>query len=334
MRAIDKRNILILLFLLLLLAIVSILSIILGSENISLNRFFQILTGKGTGIEKNILYGIRIPRLMLALSIGASLSIAGVLLQAVFRNPLVEPYTTGISGGASFAVSLALVSGLTKIFGISALYLSAFTGAIFVISILYLLYQLKKIKNINTLLLTGIMMSFIFSSLIMLVMALSKVENTHSIIFWLMGSLEQSRIQTSLFTIIISIFLFLIVIYYFHELDALLLGEEAATQLGINVRNSQIKFFLVASILTACSVTISGIIGFVGLAIPIIMRKIIGTKHNYLLIASYLGGALFLSACDLISRTIIAPRELPVGVITGITGGIIFLWTLFKRDKS
>jgi len=332
MREIDKKNISILLFMFLLLVFISLLSIILGTENISLKRLFHILAGEGTKTEKNILYCIRIPRLLLALSVGSSLSIAGVLLQAIFRNPLVEPYTTGISSSASFAVALILVSGLANIFGTPLLYLAAFVGSIFVISILYMLYHLKKIKNINTLLLAGIMMSFIFSSLIILAMAFSKTENAHSIIFWLMGSLDQSNIQIALFSIIISIFFSMVTVYYFHELDALLLGEDAATQLGINVQNSQKKFFIIASILTASSVTISGIIAFVGLVIPIIMRKFIGAKHNYLLVASYLGGALFLSACDLISRTIIAPRELPVGVITGIIGGVIFLWTLFKKQ--
>jgi iron complex transport system permease protein len=316
------------------LAISSVASLLKGTYYIPLDRFIEILLGNASLAEKDVFWGMRFPRLLLALAVGGSLSLAGVLLQAIFRNPLVEPYTVGISGGASFAVCIVVTTGLIHILGPFSIYFSGFSGASLVIFILYFLNARGKIKNINTLLLSGIMMSFIFSSLIMLVLSFSHAEDAHSILFWLMGALDHSTMQLSLFALFISFMCLCFVFFFFHELDALLLGEEQAYHLGINVARAQLRFFLVAALLTAVAVSLSGIIGFVGLAIPMISRKLLGNSHRYLLVGTYLAGAAFLSICDLISRTIISPRELPVGVITGIIGGTLFVWTLLKPKSQ
>lgn len=312
----------------------AVVSLLVGTYNIDIGRFFEIISGRGTFSENNIFFGLRLPRILLALAVGGSLSLAGVLLQAIFRNPLVEPYTIGISGGASFAVCLVVSAGLTSFLGRFTVYVAGFTGATIVIAILYLLNSRGRIKSITTLLLSGIMMSFIFSSLIMLVLAFSKAEDAHGILFWLMGSLEHTDLKLSLFALLASLICLISVFFFFHELDALLLGEDQAGYLGIDVSRAQFRFFIAAAFLTALAVSLSGIIAFVGLVIPLITRKLIGSNHRYLLPAAYFSGAAFLALCDLAARTIISPMELPVGVITGIIGGVLFVWALFNNGKK
>ncbi len=307
---------------------------ITGTYRLDNQRIIEILCGYGTQTENDIFWGLRLPRILLGLAVGGALSLSGVLLQAVFRNPLVEPYTIGISGGASFAVCVAVSAGVVSILGQFSIYIAGFSGALLVILILYVLNSRGKIRNINTLLLSGIMLSFIFSSLIMLVLAFSKTEDAHGILFWLMGNLGHSNLKLSE-TALLSAFLCLVVVlFYSHELDALLLGEEQAGYLGIDVPSAQFRFFIAASFLTALAVSLSGIIAFVGLAIPLISRKLIGNKHKYLLPGAFFAGASFLVLCDTFARFIVSPMELPVGVITGIIGGSLFVWTLLKNNKK
>nr|HPN84960.1 iron chelate uptake ABC transporter family permease subunit [Victivallales bacterium] len=182
----------------------SIFSLLNGAYHIPLDRFLEILSGNGSEAEKNVFWGMRFPRLLLALAVGGALSLAGVLLQAIFRNPLVEPYTIGISGGASFAVCITVSTGLAGIVGPFSVYAAGFIGAAAVISFLYLLNLRGRINNINTLLLSGIMISFVFSSLIMLVLAFSKAEDAHGILFWLMGALDHSTIKLSASALLLS----------------------------------------------------------------------------------------------------------------------------------
>ncbi len=327
----NRKNILLALLAVFFFSIVFSLSV--GTYRILPERFLEIILGNGSSVENNVFYGLRLPRVLLGLAVGASLSLAGILLQAIFRNPLVEPYTIGISGGASFAVCLAVSLGLTSVFGRHSVYFAGFLGASLVISLLYALNSCGRISSINTLLLSGIMLSFIFSALIMLVLSLSSAEDAHGIIFWLMGSLEHTDLRLSIFAFAASFLCLAIVMLFQHELDALLLGEEQALHLGINTRRAQLRFFLAASFLTALAVSLSGIIAFVGLAIPLIARKVIGNSHRFLLPGAFLLGAAFLTVCDSLARTIVSPTELPVGVITGIIGGSIFVWTLLKKTK-
>jgi iron complex transport system permease protein len=176
------------------------------------------------------------------------------------------------------------------------------------------------------------MISFICSSLIMLIMAVSRIEDLHGIIFWTMGSLETS--QWFLIKIALAISLIGLIISYLFSIDlnAFSLGEEEALHLGVNIERSKRLLFILASLLTGCSVAVAGIIGFVGLVVPHFMRMLVGSDHRILLVASYLSGAAFLILCDTLARTIIAPMELPVGVVTGIIGGILFVYALTRRQ--
>lgn len=311
---------------------ISLLSLCVGSVNISLKKILGVLLeGRGT-TEYSILFDIRLPRIILGFAIGGALSIAGVILQGMFRNPLVEPYTLGISGGAALGVSLNIVLRLNHILGLFSLPLFGFLGASLVIFLVYFLSTRRGVLKIQGLLLTGVMISFIASSLIMLIMAVSRVEDLHGIIFWIMGSLEEPNWFLIKLAVLVSI-LGLIVSYQFClTLNAFSLGEEEALHLGINTERTKRLLFILASILTGCSVSIAGIIGFVGLVVPHFVRMLVGGDHRILLVSSFLCGAGFLIFCDTLARTIISPLELPVGVITGILGGSLFVYALSKKQ--
>lgn len=311
---------------------VSIFSLCIGSSGISFKKIISLIfIGKGT-TEYSILFDIRLPRIILGFAIGGALSLAGVILQGVFRNPLVEPYTLGISGGAALGVCLNIVLRLNHILSIFSLPLTGFLGGCLVILLVYSLSIRKGILKIQGILLTGVMISFIASSLIMFIMAISRVEDLHGIVFWIMGSLEEPNWSLIKIVSLISI-LGLIISYFFcFDLNAFSLGEEEAQHLGINIERTKRLLFVLASLLTGCSVSIAGIIGFVGLVVPHFVRMFVGVDHRILLISSFLSGAAFLIFCDTLARTIISPLELPVGVITGILGGFIFVYALSKKQ--
>jgi iron complex transport system permease protein len=326
------RWLLVLLILSVLLVSVSLLSLCVGSAGIPLKKILSIISdGRGTA-EYTILFDIRLPRIILGLAIGGALSLAGTILQGMFRNPLVEPYTLGISGGASLGVCVNIIFKWYALLGVLAYPLSGFLGAVVVIIIVYTLSLKKGILKIHGMLLTGVMISFISSSLVMLFMAVSRTEDLHSIVFWIMGSLDEPNIfliKAALWGALAG----LILSYLFClDLNALALGDEEAIHLGVNVPRTKRGLFLIASILTGVSVSVTGIIGFVGLVVPHFMRMITGTDHRILFISSFLAGSCFLILCDTLARTIIAPLELPVGVITGIIGGIVFIYALTKRQ--
>jgi iron complex transport system permease protein len=315
-----------------------LISLASGSASIPMNKIAPILfEGKGTA-DYGILFDIRLPRIILGFAIGGALSIAGVMLQGMFRNPLVEPYTLGISGGAALGASLCIILRFNRVLPDAALPLSGFVGACLVILPLYLLNMKKRILNVQGLLLTGVMTSFISSSLVVLILAVSRTEDLHSIVFWVMGSLEEP--SWVLIMTAFSVSLLGLVLSYLFSLDmnALSLGEEEAAHLGINTERTKRQLFLIASLITGVSVSVSGIIGFVGLIIPHFVRMLVGYDHRLLLIVSFLSGAGFLILCDTVARTVIAPIELPVGVITGIVGGSIFVYVLnnkiFRRGEG
>lgn len=313
---------------------VILLSLCVGSVRIGVREILSSLLGEGDATERSILLDIRLPRIVLGFAVGGALSISGVILQGMFRNPLVEPYTLGISGGAALGVSLSIILGIGRRVGLLSLPLSGFIGAMGVISAIYLLSVRGGTVNLSKLLLKGVMISFICSSLIMLIMSISKAEELHGIIFWIMGSLEEPNMTIVRAMLLVSL-LGLVASYLFSiDLNALSLGEEEALHLGVNIERTKKLLFLLASLLTGFSVSVSGVIGFVGLVIPHIMRMIVGVDHRMLLLSSYLAGSAFLILCDTLARTIIAPSELPVGVITGVLGGGLFIYMLSRGEVT
>jgi iron complex transport system permease protein len=321
-----------LLFMALLFLLVSAaVSLVSGSAGIPLGNIIPILLkGRGSA-EFSILLDIRLPRIILGFAIGGALSIAGVILQSMFRNPLVEPYTLGISGGAALGASLCIVLRLNSFLPNGALPLSGFLGAILVIMPLYFFNARKKTLHIEGLLLTGVMISSISSSMVLLILAISRAEDLQSIIFWIMGSLEQPSWFLILTAVCASLVCLCLSYFFSLRMNALSLGEEEAIHLGIDSEKTKKQLFFIASLLTGISVSVSGLIGFVGLIVPHFVRILVGYDHRRLLVISFITGAGFLIICDTIARTIIAPIQLPVGVITGILGGSIFIYVLSRK---
>lgn len=310
-----------------------IFSLCVGSICIPIRKIISsIIEGKGT-VQYTILLDIRLPRIILGLAIGGALSLAGVILQGMFRNPLVEPYTLGISGGAALGVCMNKVLGLSKSFGFLTLPISGFIGAGLVTLLVLGLSRRKQLLKMQGLLLTGVMISFISSALVMLIMAISRSEDVHGIVFWIMGSLEEPNWGLIKLAVLVSLLGLFISYLFCSDLNALSLGEEEAIHLGINVERIKRILLILASFLTGCAVSIAGVIGFVGLVIPHLLRRLVGIDHRILLISSFLTGGAFLILCDTLARTIILPSELPVGVITGILGGCLFIYVLSKKER-
>ncbi|NKE07915.1 FecCD family ABC transporter permease [Mesobacillus selenatarsenatis] len=283
----------------------------------------------------SIVMEIRLPRVLLAGLVGASLAIAGAAFQGLLRNPLADPYTLGISSGASIGAVITLF------FGISLPLIGAFTLPVLTIlfafaTVLFVLFFARKVDRllrVETIILTGIILSSFLGSFISLMIALSG-EELRQIIGWLLGSVSMRGWEY--IKIIFPFFIIGLVILLANtrELNAMSFGEERAQHLGVNVERRKLLILLSGSLLTGSAVAVSGTIGFVGLVIPHLTRTVWGPDHRHLLPLSVLMGSGFLILADLISRTIIAPSELPIGVITALIGAPVFAFILMKNRKE
>ncbi len=288
----------------------------------------------GFFISKNILFQIRIPETLTAFLTGASLSLAGLVFQSMFRNSLATPYTLGISSGAGFGAALsvkfALFSSILGFFGIT---IFAFLGAMSSLFLITLIASLKKNYSMHTLLLSGIAVNFTFSSFIMFIQFLADKSESSSIIHWLMGSIETIGYSDAITIIPFLLIAFLIFLKYSKEADMISFSEQTSLSMGVDVVKTRKTMILFASILTAGIVAITGPIGFVGMVVPHITKRLFTNKHLILFPISLILGGAFLVFCDVISRTIIFPSRIPVGVITALLGGPFFLWIVLKTEK-
>ncbi len=317
--------------LLLLLVISVVISLSSGEVKILWTQLPEIFSDK-TSIEYTVLTKIRLPRLILAIAVGGGLSLSGAILQGIYRNPLVEPYTLGISGGAALGVAIAIVFGFHAASFI-VLPISGFIGAMITLFLVYFLSVKKGGLSVNSMLLIGVMVSFVASSAMMFLMSITTTDNLQSIVFWVMGSLDESNIMLIKIAFYSSVAGLVLTYFFAQPLNALRLGEMRAKHLGINTKVTVKLLFIVASLLTGIAVSVAGVIGFVGLVIPHLVRLIIGNDYRILIGSSFLGGAIFLILCDTVARTIISPNELPIGVITGFAGGLVFI-VVVSRSKS
>lgn len=283
----------------------------------------------------SILWNIRMPRVVLAGLVGASLAIAGAAFQGLLRNPLADPYTIGVSSGASvgaistifFGVSIPMLGSYTlAMFGI----LGAFITLIFVLSFARLV---DKTLKMETLILTGVIFSAFLSSCISLLTALSH-EELKAVVNWLLGSVAMRGWSYVYVLIPFLIIGSLILWFNRRELNVMMYGDERATSLGVNVVRRKYAVLIGGSVLTGAAVSVSGTIGFVGLVVPHITRLVWGTDHRHLLPLSFLKGATLLIICDLVSRTVVAPQELPIGVITAFIGAPVFAYIFFKQRRK
>ena len=302
---------------------------LVGVEDVSL----RALWGDAEPGQVNILWKLRMPRVAVGFLAGAGLAVAGLAFQAMFRNPLATPFTLGVSSGASLGaaayIHLGLSFALLRMPGESWF---AFAGALITIAVVYGLARSSRGMSNVTMLLAGVAVSFFFSSMILFLQYLSDLTRTFRMVRWVMGGLESVVGLDSVLTILPFVFAGCAVVLYFrHELNLITTGEELATARGVEVDRVKLVVFLVASIMVGAIVSVCGPIGFVGLMAPHICRLLIGPDHRVLAPATVLFGGAFLVLCDTLARTVIAPTELPVGILTALLGGPFFVWLLLTR---
>ncbi|HOK56644.1 MAG TPA: iron ABC transporter permease [bacterium] len=278
-------------------------------------------------IEKTIFLKIRIPRVICAFIVGAGLSISGAVLQSILKNPLAESYTLGISGGASLGIAIGVIMG--KVYSIPFF---AFLGAIFSLFLIILLSIIRKFST-SSIILAGISLNFICSSLVLFLISISQYEKFYSTVLFLFGDLSSFSEKILIYAGILIFISFIFLFFSSRVYDILSIDEEKAKTLGINVNFEKNVAFFITCLISSLCVSLSGIIGFVGLIIPHIVRAIYGSVHRKIIPISFLTGGGFLIICDTISKFIIRPVEIPVGVITGFFGGIFFLFLLFKERR-
>lgn len=307
------------LFIILIFAI--FLGIIKGSVNIPLS---ELLLKE----NRQILY-LRLLRILVAMVSGSGLAVSGIALQAILRNPLAEPYLLGTSSGAGLGAILAIIIGIDKM----CLPLMAFLGAILTIILVYNLARQGNKIPVQSLILSGVIVSIALSGIIVFLISMSSNESLHGIMWWLWGSMQVYDLKL-LYIVSLVVILGILAIYIFsQDLNAISIGEEEAIHLGIKTETAKKILFFITSLITASLVSICGIIGFVGLIIPHIMRFIVGPNHKILIPASCLSAAMFMIICDLFSRTLLPPLEIPIGVITAIIGAPIFIILLKSKQK-
>ncbi len=334
LKFLNRAQSFILFFLLILLLIVLLISFSLGSYSFPV---LSIIMGNTSAIETTIFSEIRVPRVILAAIVGASLSVSGACLQGLFRNPLADPGLIGVSAGAALGASTIIVFGssLTSafIFSTFLLPLSACLGSGLVILMLFLLTRGFGHQGVTYMLLVGIAVNAIASVGIGILTFISSDSELRSLTFWTMGSfggITWSLLIPALIIIFIS-FLFLLPIL--RNLDILQLGESEAKRLGVNVKSLKYRIIFASAASVGASVSLSGMIGFVGLVVPHLLRLLSGVNHTYVVIGSALLGSSLMVFADLLSRLLIQPAELPVGLITSAIGSPFFLWLIFRINK-
>ncbi|NSW85549.1 MAG: iron ABC transporter permease [Syntrophobacteraceae bacterium] len=282
-----------------------------------------------------IVIHVRVARVCLALTVGAALALAGAVYQGVLLNPLADPFTLGVSTGAAFGASLAILLGWGGIhfLGISALPVAAFAGAVGALYLVYLLGRMDGRIHATTLVLAGIIVSTFLSAWISLLKSLNE-DSVSTIVFWIMGSLSGKSWSHVMLVIPYLLAGGLIIACFSRELDLLSLGDVQAQQLGVDVQRVRFRLLLAASLVTAAAVAVSGIIGFVGLVVPHLVRLSIGPGHRRLLPAVALLGGLLVLVSDTLARSLLpGGQEVPVGVVTAILGGPFFCYLLLHRKK-
>lgn len=320
-----------LLILIELLAGALILSVILGAVRLPLGTVIDTLLGGGDQTSRSIVLGLRLPRAALAGMVGGGLGLAGATFQALLRNPLAEPYVLGVSGGAAVGAVAAVVLGW-NIFAPWSLPLAALLGALLAIAVvLRIATQASRTLDTRVLLLAGVVVGAFFNAVILLMLTFASAETFRSAVFWMMGSLAGASWGANVLLAAYMAPAAVALIVMARPLNLLAVGEETALYLGTRVERVKLASFLIASLLVAAGVAVSGIIGFVGLIVPHAVRLLWGGDHQLLLPASFLLGASFLLFADMVARTAAAPAELPVGVITALVGVPLFVMLLTRK---
>lgn len=281
-----------------------------------------------------IIFEVRLPRIILAVLTGSLLSMAGAVYQAIFQNPMADPYVIGISSGAAFGATIAIIFlPPMMLLGNSIVSLAAFLSAILTSILVYFISKTKRGVDTFSLLLTGVVISTVLSSFISLMM-LAHQDEAMKIMTWTMGSFNAkswNHVITILVPTVVGIFF---TIYHGKDLNVLVMGEEEAMSMGLDTKRLKRNMLLICALLTSIAVSVSGIIGFVGLIVPHFIRLIFGSEHKFLLKASFVFGAIFMLLSDTIARSLISGFEIPVGIITSLIGGPLFLILLVRYRRN
>ncbi len=292
--------------------------------------------GHLSAMDEAILLRVRLPRVLLAAVLGGALTTAGVVFQALLRNPLADPYVLGVSGGASLGGVLALLLGLGQMgtpLGGAAVPAFAFVGAFAALLVIERIATIDGRVTAHTILLTGAIVNAFSGAFLFFVQSLASLQQLHAIVFYLMGSVPSYGYSSIAFLGATAFATSLGLFTMARDYNALSLGEEGAAQLGVELHRVKRRTFLLGSLLTALAVSVAGLIGFVGLIVPHILRLVLGPDHRLLIPAAFLGGAAFLVWADLFARLVVAPNEIPVGVMTALLGGPFFLH-LMRKSKG
>lgn len=285
--------------------------------------------------DAEVFWRLRLPRTIAAFLAGAGLSVSGMVFQAMFRNPLATPFTLGVSSGAAFGASVYFRLGaVVAVLGSAGSLGAALLGGLFSMFLVYSITRAKGGFSTPVMLLAGVIINFFFSSLVMFIQYWSNANDSLRIMHWMMGSLtglEVARLADLAFIVIAGA---AVIFRLSFELDLLTAGEELAASRGVAVGKVKIIAFAVASLMVGGVVSLAGPIGFVGMMVPHVCRLTLGWNHARLLPASFILGGCFLVLCDLLARSILAPAEIPIGIITALIGGPFFLWTLFRTNRD
>jgi iron complex transport system permease protein len=286
--------------------------------------------GGWTPSHEAIVWQLRLPRTLLAALVGAGLAVVGATLQSVPRNPLADPHLLGISSGGAFGAIVALLhTGL--IFGLATVPLFAFAGALFATALVLMVSRIAHATSSDRLVLAGVAVSFIVMALANVMIFLGDPRATHTVVFWMLGGLGLAQWPQLVFPLVVLVGCTMWFLFRARDFDAMTIGDETASTLGIHVNGFRLTAFVMGALVTGVMVAFSGIIGFVGLMVPHIVRMVVGGANRRVLPASTLTGAIFLVWCDILARTVMAPEDIPIGVITGLIGGVFFVWLLRKR---
>ncbi len=315
-------------------------AVAIGSVRIPLLRLFGLgppLVEEQRAVVMQILLQVRLPRVGAAALIGGGLTCAGIAFQALLRNPLADPYVLGVSGGASLGGVLALLLGLGAggVLGLPGVSAFAFLGALGSLVLIERIASSGGRFTVHTILLTGVIFNALCAALIYFVQSLASLEELHAIVFYLMGRVPDDLgagtvAVLGVATLLVTFFLLIRA----RDFNVLTLGEEGARQVGVEVERIKHRTFVFGSLLTGLAVAAAGLIGFVGLVVPHLLRLLLGPDHRVLIPAGFFGGAAFLVLADLLARTLIAPAEIPVGVVTALVGGPLFLLLLRRRGRE
>ena len=324
------------------LVLVGVLATTMGSVDIPFLTTFKILLNKLPLIDipsdwsvshELIISNIRLPRVLLACIVGVALAVAGAAYQGLFRNPLADPYLIGVAQGAALGAVLGFLFPLTILGGITGVVpVFAFGGALIAVVVVYLLARVGNMIPVTTLILAGVAMGALFSAVVSYLITISG-DKIHGIIFWLMGSFSSSQWAEVKITWPIILVGTGIIFLFARALNIIQLGEDQAKQLGIDVEKVKIILLAASTLITAAAVSFVGIIGFVGIIIPHAVRLIWGPDHRFLLPLAALVGGIFMILADIVARTLMAPTEIPIGIITAISGAPFFLYLLRKRTR-